>query len=228
MSLSERQSELIDTHERIHKEGLPYVLVGGWAVSAFQTRFTTDIDIVVPENSLDEYDTLLPDMGYTKEFERDVAKVYEGRILRYTKPVGKNEVEFDALVGALRCRQTNAEWSYEYLEDYSTVEPLEVAEGLEARIPEPELLFALKIHSGRLADARDLVVVGSKTDFGQVERHLHRGDTDKLVRRIEEVLERFEDENFEDSFKGVFEQSNMPEADIDSVTEFLESQIGKL
>ncbi|MDY7082745.1 MAG: hypothetical protein SXQ77_10155, partial [Halobacteria archaeon] len=67
--------------------------------------------------------------------------------------MGDHSVEFDALVGALRCRQTDAEWSYSYLEDHSVVEPLEVAGGLEARVPEPSLLFALKIHSGRLADA---------------------------------------------------------------------------
>ncbi|MDY7082746.1 MAG: hypothetical protein SXQ77_10160, partial [Halobacteria archaeon] len=108
MSLSERQSELIDTHETIHEEGLPYILVGGWAVSAFQTRFTTDIDMVLPEDSLDDYDSILTDIGYTKEFESDVANIYEGRIVRYTKPVGENAVEFDALVGALRCRQTDA------------------------------------------------------------------------------------------------------------------------
>lgn len=55
MSLPERQSELIDTHRAIQDAGLPYVLVGGWAVSAFQTRFTTDVDMVLPETSLDEY-----------------------------------------------------------------------------------------------------------------------------------------------------------------------------
>ena len=63
MSLPERQSELVATHREIQAADLPYVLVGGWAVSAFQTRFTTDIDAVIPETSLDDYEALLGDRG---------------------------------------------------------------------------------------------------------------------------------------------------------------------
>ncbi|UHQ99287.1 hypothetical protein HYG81_26020 (plasmid) [Natrinema zhouii] len=127
MSLPERQTELIDTHRAIQDAGLPYVLVVGWAVSAFQARFTTDVDMVLPEISLDEYDALLTNAGYIREFDNDVANIYEGRIVRYEKPVGENTVEFDALVGALRCRQTDAEWSYRYLEEHSLVESFDVA-----------------------------------------------------------------------------------------------------
>jgi hypothetical protein len=183
--------------------------------------------MVIPKDSVDDYASLLSEMGYTKEFESDVANFYEGRIVRYEKMVDRNSVEFDALVGALRCRQTDAEWSYRYLEEYSIVESLEIAGGLAARIPEPALLFALKIHSGRLADARDLVVIGSEIDPDRIERHLHRGDSEKLAVQIERVLESLEKENFEDSFKGVFEQSDMPEADVDTVVEFLKSQLEK-
>lgn len=34
----EHQSELVDTHRAIQAEEMPYVLVGGWAVSASQAR----------------------------------------------------------------------------------------------------------------------------------------------------------------------------------------------
>lgn len=221
MSLQERQAELVDTHRAIQAEGLSYVLVGGWAVSAFQTRFTTDIDIVIPKTELDAYDTLLTELGYSKEFDEDVANVYEGRIVRYKKAVGDNAVEFDALVGALRCRQTDAEWSYRYLHEHSVVESLEVAEDLTARIPEPALLFALKLHSGRLADARDLVVVGSQAEFDRIERHIDRGDPDRLAEQIERVLEELESEEFADSFKGVFRQTELPEDTINELVAFL-------
>ena len=224
MSLPERQSELVDTHRAIQDAGLPYVLVGGWAVSAFQARFTTDVDMVLPETSLDEYDALLTNAGYTKEFDNDVANIYEGRIVRYEKPVGENTVEFDALVGALRCRQTDAEWSYRYLEEHSLVESLDVAEDLAARIPEPALLFALKLHSGRLADARDLVVVGSNADFDRIERHIYRGSSNALAAQIEGVLGQLENEGFADSFKGVFQQGEVPVDDVDSLIEFLRTQ----
>lgn len=228
MSLPERQSKLIDTHRAVQDAGLPSVLVGGWAVSAFQTRFTTDLDVVIPETALDEYDELLRNLGYTKEADTDVSNIYEGRMIRYCKPVGDNAISFDALVEGLRCRQTDAEWSYRYLEEYSIVESLKVADDLTARIPKPELLFALKLHSGRLADARDLVVVGSEAELDQIEQHLHRGDTEALAIRIESVLEELERDGFEDSFKGVFQQEKLPEGELEALSDLLREQLKTL
>lgn len=228
MSLPERQSELIETHRAIQEVGLPYVLVGGWAVSAFQTRFTTDVDMVIPKSSIEEYDTLLTDLGYTKEFDNDVANIYEGRIVRYEKPVGENTVEFDALVDASRCRQTDAEWSYRYLEEHSIIESLNVAEDLTARIPEPALLFALKLHSGRLADARDLVVVSSNAEFDQITHHIHRGESNKLAAQIDGILDQLESDRFTDSFKGVFQQEALPDDTVEILIEFLNDQLDDL
>ncbi|MEY7849085.1 hypothetical protein AB7C87_07775 [Natrarchaeobius sp. A-rgal3] len=228
MSLQERQAELIDTHRAIQNEELPYVLVGGWAVSAFQTRFTTDVDMVIPETELEAYDDLLGELDYRKEFDNDIANVYEGRIVRYEKQVSDTTVEFDALVGTLRCRQTDAEWSYRYLHEHSVIKPLEITDNLTARIPKPALLFGLKLHSGRLADARDLVIVGSEADLDQIEHHVHRGNPEQLAEQIENVVEQLEHEGFADSFKGVFQQKALPEDEIDELIEFLRSQLKKL
>ena len=228
MSLQERQAELVDTHRAVQAKELSYVLVGGWAISAFQTRLTTDVDMVLPETELDAYDALLNELGYSKAFDTDVANVYEGRIVRYEKSVGDNAVEFDALVGALRCRQTDAEWSYRYLHEHSIIEPLEVAEDLAARIPEPALLFALKLHSGRLADVRDLVIVGSEAERDRIERHIHRGNPRQLAKQIERVLAELESDGFADSFKGVFQQKELPEDEIDELIQFLRTQLDGL
>jgi hypothetical protein len=228
MSLPERQSELIDTHHAVRTAKLPYVLVGGWAVSAFQTRFTTDIDTVIPDTALDDYDTLLRDLGYEKQFEQDVSNEYEGRMIQYAKPVGENEVKFEALVDAIGCRQTDAEWSYRYLHEHSTIEALDVAEGLDGRIPEPALLFAMKLHSGRKADTRDLVVISLRADFSRIERHVHRGNPEKLERQIEMVLNRLEEEGFEDSFKGVFRQEELPADAVANLVSFLSEQQSQL
>ncbi|MDS0261853.1 hypothetical protein NDI56_20830 [Haloarcula sp. S1CR25-12] len=228
MSLSERQSELIDTHRAVQDAELPYVLVGGWAVSAFQTRFTTDIDTVIPDTALDEYNTLLRDLGYKKQFEKDVSNEYEGRMIQYTKQVGENEIKFETLVDAMGCRQTDAEWSYRYLHEYSTIESLDVAEDLDGRIPEPALLFAMKLHSGRKADTRDLVVISLHAEFDRVERHINRGDQEKLDGQIEMVLDRLQQDGFEDSFKGVFRQQELPADAIDDLVLFLSEQRDQL
>lgn len=221
MSLPERQAELVATHRAIQEGGLPYVLVGGWAVSAFQTRFTMDIDAVIPETSLDDYEVLLEDRGYEKAFEADVSNQYDGRMVQFAKAVGENEVTFEALVEAIRCRQTDAEWSYRYLHEHSTVASLDVAEDLEGRIPEPALLFALKLHSGRTADTRDLVVISTWTDFDRIERHVHRGDAARLNDQISDVVERLTEDGFEDSFKGVFQQQELPADAVSDLVAFL-------
>lgn len=228
MSLPERQAELVATHRAVYEADLPSVLVGGWAVSAFQTRFTTDVDMVIPETALEDYDELLRDRDYTKEAADDVSNVYEGRMIQYEKQVGDYAVEFDALVGALRCRQTDAEWSYRYLHEHSVVESLEVAEDLSARIPEPSLLFSLKLHSGRLADARDLLIVGANTEYDRLGQHVHRGDPGKLANRIESVLTVLEQEGFEDSFKGVFRQQVLPEDELEELIRFLRMQLDRI
>ncbi|MFB6234905.1 MAG: hypothetical protein ABEH81_00645 [Halopenitus sp.] len=228
MSLPERQAELVETHRAVQQAELPYVLVGGWAVSAFQTRFTTDIDAVIPATALGDYDSLLDDLGYEKQFEKDVSNEYEGRMLQYKKPVGENAVKFEALVDALGCRQTEAEWSYRHLHEHSTLDYLNVAEDLEGRIPEPALLFALKLHSGRMADTRDLVVISTRADFNRIERHLHRGDPEKLDGRIEMVLDRLQQDGFEDAFKGVFEQEELPADAVTELVSFLSDQQDQL
>lgn len=223
MSLGEREDELLDTLEAIIDAELPYVLVGGWAIAAFNQRFTTDVDVVIPDQVLDEYAALLTDRDYEKT--ADVARndLYEGRTVRFEKDVG-NPVQFDAMVDALGCRQTEAEWSYQYLTRYSGPEELRTGRPITARIPERELLFAVKLHSGRKADSRDLVALATDADFDRIATHLHRGDTEKLVGRIDAVLDRITSENFEDAFKGVFEQQTVPAQNIDTVVEFLREQ----
>lgn len=228
MSLPERQSELVATHRAVRDAGLPSVVVGGWAVSAFQTRFTPDIDAVIPESALDDYDALLGDRGYEKASETDVSNRYDGRMVQYAKTVGGNEVTLEAFVGAIRCRQTDAEWSYRYLSEHSIVDSLDVAEDLTCRIPEPALLFALKLHSGRTADTRDLVVVSTHAAFDRIEHHVLRGDTGRLGDQIDDVVGRLTDDAFEDSFKGVFRQSELPADAIDDLVAFLTEQRERL
>jgi hypothetical protein len=41
MSLGDREAELLDTLEAVIDAELPYVLIGCWAIAAFNQRFTT-------------------------------------------------------------------------------------------------------------------------------------------------------------------------------------------
>ena len=186
-------------------------------------RFTTDVDVVIPAQAVDDYTDLLTDRGYEKTADVERNELYESRTIRFTKDIG-NPVRFDAMVDALGCRQTEAEWSYRYLAQHSVTQELRTGRPVTARIPERELLFAVKLHSGRKADSRDLVVLAAGADFDRIATHLHRGESEKLAGRIETVLNRLTSEDFADAFKGVFEQQTVPEQDIDAVVEFLRDQ----
>ena len=47
MSFNDRSDAFIELFEELTQAGHEYVLVGGYAVSAFNARFSTDLDIVV-------------------------------------------------------------------------------------------------------------------------------------------------------------------------------------
>jgi hypothetical protein len=51
MSFNNRSDALIELLEELTQQGHEYVLVGGYAVSAFNARFSTNLDIVVAPDS---------------------------------------------------------------------------------------------------------------------------------------------------------------------------------
>lgn len=223
MSRGRRESELLDTLEAVIDEELPYVLVGEWAISTVQPRFTVDVDVVAPSETFENYRDLLAGRGYEQVADVETTPLYRGRTVRFEKDVG-NPVTFDLMLDSLGCRQTDAEWSFRYLSQHSRVASLETRRRLDVHVPERELLFALKLHSGRRADARDLVVLGRDADFDRVQKHLRRGDPEKRRERVEAVLDRIESDGFADAFKGVFQQGTTPEEDVERVVEFLRSR----
>lgn len=79
----------------------------------------------------------------------------------------------------------------------------------------------MKIQSGRRADARDLVVVGTTADFETVPEHIDRGDRERLRAQIESVVAEMDDEHFRDSFHGSFRQTDFDASDADEVHAFL-------
>jgi len=86
----------------------------------------------------------------------------------------------------------------------------------------------MKLHSGRKADTRDLVVLGLSAEFDRIERHIHRGNLEKLKEQIEMVINRLQQDGFEDSFKGVFRQDTLPADAVDDLISFLSEQRNRL
>lgn len=227
MSLPDREEELLSTLDAVNEANLPYVLVGGWAVTAFNQRFSTDIDLVVPEGAVENFESFLLDHEYDRTNEHDTSGVYEGRFIQYSKDIG-NPASIELMVNALRCRQTDAEWSYRYLAQHAQPVTVGRTMSVDTRIPERELFIAIKLHSGRLTDARDVVAAAVDADFNRVETHLHRGDPDALSEQLADISDQLADESFVDSFKGEFQQQTVPEATIERVRDFLIAQQERL
>ena len=132
MSQEERSEALIEVLEDLQESEIGFVLVGGYAVSQFETRFSTDLDLVIaPEEHDFERDEELkvpPDETiYNREielFERSEGLVH---------PVG-----VDVLVNGLGCRQTKAEWSFEYLRERSTEQTISGGSHSAGSMPAPD------------------------------------------------------------------------------------------
>ncbi len=203
----ERGNEILKTIRAFANVGLDFVVVDGYAVSGLgRYRFSVDLDVAIDEKDLDAFTKILKERGFERHAERaGFDRVYGGRFVSYIKRIDGLPVTANLLVGSLVCRATDASWSYEYIKRHSIV--AEVA-GIElsarCRVPEKELLIALKIHSGRRADLRDVVVLMEKIDIEKVIKHLKRGDLEKLRIQINRMLEMLRDPRLADSLKGVF------------------------
>jgi len=64
MSFNNRSDALIELLEELTQQGHEYVLVGGYAVSAFNARFSTDLDIVVAPDSKADFVEFLEQRGF--------------------------------------------------------------------------------------------------------------------------------------------------------------------
>ncbi len=203
----ERENEILKTIRVFADAGLDFVVVGGYAVSGLgRHRFSVDLDVVIDEKDLDAFAKILEERGFERSMERaGFDEVYGGRFVSYVKRMDGLPVTADLLVGSLVCRATGASWSYEYIRRHSIATEVSGIElPARCRVPERELLIALKIHSGRRADLRDVIVLVEGADVKKIVRHLRRGDLEKLRVQVNSMLEMLSDPRLADSLKSVF------------------------
>ncbi|MDY6774098.1 MAG: hypothetical protein SVS85_02760, partial [Candidatus Nanohaloarchaea archaeon] len=155
-------------------------------------------------------------------------EIDEDRFVSYEKDA-ELPVSVDLMVGAVHTRQTGASWSYDELFQNAERKEIEGSKkSVTVRIPKKELLMAMKLHSARMTDARDVVALAEDVDFDQVAEYLDRGDQDQLRESLEEVKDTITGEGFADAFRGVFSEQKVPEEQIEQVRDFLQEQIDEL
>ena len=219
---ADRENEIFEVLKQFKNNGLEFVVVGGYGVSAYQHRFSVDADLVVQEGELEQFEQVLEDQGFEKDTDKDL--VYSGRYIAYIKD-RELPVTIDLLVDELQCRQTDASWSYQYFQAHSRQREIEGSEkAVTVRVPSKELLIAIKLHSGRQTDARDVVALIEDADLDEIEEHIHRGDQSRFTEILENINETISNPNFEDSFKGVFSQGTLPDEEIQKLQDFIEDR----
>jgi hypothetical protein len=231
MEFIERENEILKTIKRMVDSGLDYVVVGGYAVSALaRHRFSVDCDLVIPRKKLDDFGDFLEKEGFEKHTERvGFDETYAGEFVSYKKEVGGLPITIDLLVGSLVCRATQASWSFEYVKKHSMMANIPSTEAsVSCRIPAKELLIAFKIHSGRRADVRDVVMLRENADLRKVLTHLRKGDVEALKSQIQKTVTALGDKNLVDSLKGVFTLSVDVKKQIENTRKDVEAILRKV
>jgi len=228
MSFDSRSNALMELLDELADHR--YVLVGGYAVSAFNTRFSTDLDVVIAPSERDRLMDFLDDRGFKQRESHRKRWVYETEVIQYEKRLGPRQpVGFDLLVNGLGCRQTEAQWSFEYLSAHSTTR--EVSGGtrtVTASVVDGPVLAATKLHSGRETDLRDVLAIAAEVDLDAVTPHLRRGDEEKLRAQLERGRDILDGDEFEHGFRSEFGVSTVSSETVTALQSYLSGQIAQL
>lgn len=231
MRFIERENEILKIIDKLSDEKLKFIVVGGYAVSALaRHRFSVDLDIITRKKDINKFKKILEKEGYKIDIAKvGFDKVYSGEFLSYKKSINNLPLTVDLLVGSVVCRATNASWSFKHVNRYSVISTISGIESFaRARVPEKELLTALKIHSGRRTDLRDVVLLMENADIARIIIHLRRGDLNILKKQIKRLIEMLKDEKLVNSLKGVFSISFDVNKQIENSKEKLEEIFHKI
>jgi hypothetical protein len=229
MSQEDRSEALIEVLEQLERSDIEFVLVGGYAISQFETRFSTDLDLVIAPDDRDKVVAFLDERHFERQGTLEVPPeetIYGRDIELYERTKGlPHSVGVDILVNGLGCRQTEAEWSFDYMRKYSS--PTTISGGTRsttARTADGEVLVAAKLHSGRKTDLADVLAALPSIDLNSVEAHLDRGDANALYEQLSDAKEFIEEGGLDHRFKSMFGQSSASREDIETLLKFLKRQ----
>ena len=200
---SSREKECFDFLNQIPKER-KYAVIGGYAVTSFGfPRFSVDLDITIPESELSFFKKLIMDNGFVlTTVKEDLA--YSGRFERYEKDL----VSIDLLINGVQSRQTGYLYPFQYIYNNSQLRETsgwDPTNKAKVKIAKKEMLIALKIHSMRMADKRDIIMLCyEKPNTQNIVNHLKNSTREKIIGHISELLKILSDSSFKDSLKGVY------------------------
>jgi hypothetical protein len=184
-----------------------FVVIGGYAVSALSIhRFSVDCDIVISGKDLENFAEHIRKEGYRKvKTATGFDEIHKSEVEIYVKSVSDTSVSIDLYVKGVASRKTKASWSYEYLYDNST-DAIVSGPRNSAKIivPAKELLIAMKIHSGRDVDIRDIVMLSEGVNWRDVLKHAGHGEKSILARQLTDIIGKMDEKRFVQSLRATF------------------------
>ncbi len=203
VDFSQREKECFDVLNQVPKQR-KYVIIGGYAVTSFGfPRFSVDLDITIPEHETRFFRKLLEEQGFhLRKTKEDLA--YSGKFERYEKGL----VSVDLLINDVQSRQTNFCYPFEYIYQHSEIRETsgwDPSHTSKVRVVKKELLISLKIHSMRMADKRDIIMLCyEKPKVQMIIHHLKQSPQKIILQHINELQSILSDTTFKDSLKGVY------------------------
>lgn len=216
--LIKKENDIFEVLQKFVDVKLDFIVVGGYAVSAFKHRFSVDADIVLKSNDLPIFENVLIKENFKKTIIKELENIYTSRFIRYEKGLAS----VDLLINALASRGTNASFSYELLfENSNKKKIIGIEKEVFVRIPIKELLIVMKLHSGRLTDIRDIAALARDSNLEIIKKYLFRGDLNEVNKNLSKLQKVVNDNKFIDSFKGVFMEKKF-DIDIEQVKKISE------
>ncbi len=181
--LTSREEEIFRLLELIRSGNIDCVVIGGYAVNAYNIhRYSVDLDLIVPGRSLRAIGNLLENEGYR-------VKSRSRRMLEYVRQVSGHNVSAELFIDNLTCRQTEGVWSYDLARKNAASRRIVGTMGFtQSLVPRKELLIAMKLHSCRAPDLRDVVMLSEDVEWESVGRFADTGVKKKVLGQIDAAM----------------------------------------
>ena len=129
---------------------------------------------------------------------------YSGCFERYEK----NLVSIDLLVNGITSRQTGYCYPFQYIYNNSHIKETsgwDSSNKVKTRIAQKEMLIALKIHSMRMADKRDIIMLCyEEPNIKKIVDHLKKSPKEKIIEHLNELATLLNGSTLKNSLKGVY------------------------
>ncbi len=203
--LTAREAELIRIIKLLAAQKNKFVVIGGYAVNAITShRFSVDCDLVIARKNVTAVEKILGKEGYRGQKRQ----VEHATVEKFTKLIGGGRVSVDLFIDQVICRQTGGKWTYDFIRRNSfESDVVGLTDSARAFVPRKELVIAMKVHTARGADLRDVVMMSERADWKLVSRFADTGVRRRVVLRVASALEAIHSNQFSSALKAEFSLS---------------------